>query len=259
MKGVFVAAAVPLNGGAPGENRECPGALAGARFVADTTHGAVDDHPRGGTDHGVDLGAGSRGCEAFFLDQKSHQLLRAVWGREEDSNYGNEMIVSAKELPWLNANFQALEDAINRVRPQDSWVLRHQRLLLHLIALGLGALIQGIFDLLFVWIDKKLPMLWDLFPSPSPNLPWVRLLSSPSAQPFLFVAGWIWRWFLGFFWGAHSIHRWLLEMWPNIEFNFGLPHLQTEKIRRDRLMSVWVLIVVPIITAAIYDLIKAFF
>jgi len=29
---------------------------------------------------GVDLGSGGRGRAAFFLDQESHQLLRAVWG-----------------------------------------------------------------------------------------------------------------------------------------------------------------------------------
>jgi transposase len=55
-----------------GENRERAGALTGARFLAHRTCGAVDDHPRRGADHGVDLGAGSRGCEAFFLDQISH-------------------------------------------------------------------------------------------------------------------------------------------------------------------------------------------
>jgi hypothetical protein len=87
----------------------------------------------------------------------------------------------------------------------------------------------------------------------------MQLLTSPSARPYLFVAGWVWRWLLGFFWGASSVHRWLLEMWPNIEFNFGLPHLQTEKVRRERLYSVWALIVLPIVASAIYDVIKAFF
>ena len=35
------------------------GALAGARFAADGSCGAVDDHSRRGADHGADLGAGS--------------------------------------------------------------------------------------------------------------------------------------------------------------------------------------------------------
>ena len=55
----------------------------GARFVAAGSRGAVDDHSGGWPDHRADLGAGSRGGAAFFLDQESHQLLRAVWRREE--------------------------------------------------------------------------------------------------------------------------------------------------------------------------------
>jgi hypothetical protein len=31
-----------------------------------------------GAHHGVDVGAGSRGSAAFFLDQESHQLLRVA-------------------------------------------------------------------------------------------------------------------------------------------------------------------------------------
>ena len=86
MRAAFAAATVPRDGGAVAENRECPGALAGARFVADGSRGAVDDDSRRGPDHGADLGAGSGGCAAFFLDQESHQLLRVVRRREEFGN-----------------------------------------------------------------------------------------------------------------------------------------------------------------------------
>src|SRR5713101_8226805 len=85
---MFTVAVVPRNGGTPAENRERAGAITGARFVADGSRGAVDDHSRRGADHGVDLGAGSRGCEAFFLDQESHQLLWVVRGREEFRQHG---------------------------------------------------------------------------------------------------------------------------------------------------------------------------
>ena len=84
---MFAAATVPRNGGALAEDRECSGALAGARCVAGGTSGAVDEHSRGGADHGADLGSGNRRCAAFFLDQESYQLLRAVWSREEFGNH----------------------------------------------------------------------------------------------------------------------------------------------------------------------------
>jgi hypothetical protein len=44
--------------------------------------------PAVGADHGVDLGAGSRGCAAFSLHQESYQLLRVVRGREEFRQHG---------------------------------------------------------------------------------------------------------------------------------------------------------------------------
>ena len=60
-----------------------PDTVAGARSVTGRTSGSADDHSRCGADHGTDLGAGSWGREALFFDQEGHQLLRAVWRREE--------------------------------------------------------------------------------------------------------------------------------------------------------------------------------
>src|SRR6267143_2165359 len=64
------------------------GAPTGTGFVADRSRGAVDDHPRSGTDYGADLGAGSGRRAALLFDQKGHQLLRVVRGREEFRQYG---------------------------------------------------------------------------------------------------------------------------------------------------------------------------
>jgi len=50
----------PRNGGATGENRERAGAITAGRFLAGGTRRAIDDHSRRGSDHGADLGAGSR-------------------------------------------------------------------------------------------------------------------------------------------------------------------------------------------------------
>src|SRR5260221_12207098 len=76
------------DGGAPTENRECHGALTGTGFVADRSRGAVDDYPRSGADYSADLGAGSGRRAALLFDQKGHQLLRVVRGREEFWQHG---------------------------------------------------------------------------------------------------------------------------------------------------------------------------
>jgi hypothetical protein len=64
----FAAAVMPRDRGAPAENGECLGALAGERCVVNGSRRAINDDPRRGADHGADLGARSRGRTAIFLD-----------------------------------------------------------------------------------------------------------------------------------------------------------------------------------------------
>jgi len=78
-----------------------------------------------------------------------------------------------------------------------------------------------------------------------------------SAAPILYIWGWILRWGLGFMWGAFELRRWLLSLWPSVEFRFGLAHLQTEQIKRRRLLLVATLIVSPILTNLVAGLIQA--
>jgi hypothetical protein len=173
-----------------------------------------------------------------------------------NSSYGNEATVRGAESAWVNANSQSLQDVLNRVKPQTSWVRRHETLLLNLIALGIGnaVIVMGhILDGLILkmgWNPTllRLPASWAQAFS---TLHWLG--------PVLFLSIWVFRWLIGIFLGAPAVWRWLLAMWPSIEFDFGLPHLQIEKVQRQRLASVFVLIIVPIFTSLLYDLIKLVF
>ncbi len=156
-----------------------------------------------------------------------------------DASYGNVGIVSASEP-----------------RPQEFWFRRHKVLLLNLIALGIGSLGTLIIDLAGVFLGKVLGFQEFVVPLP-PDSPWRQILSA--AQPMLYAAGWLWRWAAGFFWGAFEVRRWLLATWPGIEFEFGLPHLQAEKVRRGRLKAVAALVIFPIVTTVLYDLVKRAF
>src|SRR6202040_2623410 len=82
-----VVAAVPGDGGAPGENRKRAGAIAAARLFTCGTRGTADDHSCGWTDHRADLGAGSWRRAAILLDQEGHQLLRTVRRGEKFGRY----------------------------------------------------------------------------------------------------------------------------------------------------------------------------
>src|SRR6266852_1453500 len=59
------------------------GAVAGARSALGGTRGAAHDHSGRWPGHGADLGTGSWRRTALFVDQESHQLLRALRSREK--------------------------------------------------------------------------------------------------------------------------------------------------------------------------------
>ncbi len=167
-----------------------------------------------------------------------------------DWYHRNEVTVSGEAAEWVNANFQALKDILDKVQPQESWVLRHPTLLLNLLALSIGTLAVLIVGHLVGLVFRIVG-----YP-PEPSSPWWTTLKPhfQALRPYLYLAGWIARWLAGFIWGAFAVRHWLLEMWPSIEFDFGLPRLQTEKIKRNRLRSVVAVVVLPTLVKLAYDL-----
>jgi hypothetical protein len=160
----------------------------------------------------------------------------------------NVAVISADDSAWLSENFLALKEAIDKVAPQSFWFRQHKTLLVNLLALGLGTLARLIIDIVVAiffphppqWIIK-IPAAWEQF------------------FPLLYIVRWIFLWGWGFFLGASGVRHWLLSMWPSIEFDFGLDHLKTERVKRQRLIAVGALIILPIMTSLIAELIHARF
>jgi hypothetical protein len=80
ISGLLMEAGVSYNkrSAASAEDGKCSGAVARARSAPGRTSGATYDHSSGRPDYGADLGARNWGCEAFLVDKKGYQLLRAV-------------------------------------------------------------------------------------------------------------------------------------------------------------------------------------
>jgi hypothetical protein len=72
-----------------------------------------------------------------------------------------------------------------------------------------------------------------------------------------FCSSWPWRWVLGLPW-AFQIRHWILSMWPSIEFNFGSAYLRPDN-RRQKLNWTLTMVILPIVLAAIYDVLKESF
>lgn len=170
-------------------------------------------------------------------------------------SHGNIAEVSSEDTAWLSQNFLGMKESIETARPQTFWFKRHPTLLLNLIALGIGSsyllFVELIIQMLFRYIGLE-----TVIRPLNEGSPWrdVLLLS----RPFLYVFWWLWAWFIGNLTGAYAVRRWLLNMWPNIEFDFGANHLLTEKTRRSRLTLVMTLITVPIFVNLTYDILKQF-
>jgi hypothetical protein len=109
---------------------------------------------------------------------------------------------------------------------------------LNLIALGVGTLEYALL-VAMVLVSIRV---W-------PDLPSLVIDSIPLSWP--------WRWVLGFPW-AFLIRGWLLSMWPSIEFNFGSTYLRLEN-RRKKLKWTLTAVIIPIIIALFYDVMKGLF
>ena len=67
----------------------CAGQQTGARSALEGSAGAPEDGSRRRVDHGSDLGSGDGRLYSVRLDQRSDQLLRAVWCGEEFGRQGD--------------------------------------------------------------------------------------------------------------------------------------------------------------------------
>lgn len=169
-----------------------------------------------------------------------------------DSEYGNQFGIAANEQAWLNDNFTKIETFVNGAKPQSFWFVRHPIILANLIALGVGSLLVLFFDIFLNYLLDYLEI-----PRPNSDLPVIKNIRAFIAanQIWFYLAGWFWRWFLGWLGCAHSIAYWLLSAWPNIDLDFGADHLKIEKKRRLKIITVITLIVVPTLLSIVQDII----
>ncbi len=155
-----------------------------------------------------------------------------------DGAYPNYAEIRGLESPWIAENFMAIQKALDIAKPQQFWLRRHQTILLNVISLGIGSLVTTIIALTTA-IVFRVAGTPKIEASPAVIALVKALFGFPGNHLF-------YAWLFGFSWGAFTIRRWLLELWPNIEFQFGLARLRMEQERRRRLTLVVTLVVLPI-------------
>jgi len=158
--------------------------------------------------------------------------------KEGDSDFSNRITISASDAESADAIYTQLNDAIEKVKPQSFWGRKHDFLLFLFISIGVICLIDVTLRILAFVVSKS---------SPSLAQQLIYWSISNSGGFYVVVGG---ASVLGFI-----VQQWLLSAWPSVEFNFGSPHLRAES-RRQRLMAVWTLILVPLILEVITEIVK---
>ena len=153
-------------------------------------------------------------------------------------NNDGELSIRGTDKNWVQGNFTSLLEIIDSITPQKNIILKNKELLLHLIAIGIGSLFYFINSLLFQDIPIQ-----PINETSIAFLPFIVLLQHNKWLAYFFVLFLIWL--IGIFTFAHPIQRWFLDLWPNIEFNFGPEHLNIQKRRRERIWVISTLIIFP--------------
>lgn len=187
----------------------------------------------------------------FYNYEKGRRINLEL--RHGSRPWDSSMRIDGEDRAWVDAQFFSLKEVVEAARPQSTLVRRHQSLILHASALGIGTLGQFAIDVLIGTVLVRFGLLEGIQPlGEDSRLREIMI----SLGPFLYVMLWLWRWLLGLAWGAFAIRSWLLDLWPSVEFSFGPGHHQVELQRRRRLAAIISLVAIPIAIAIAYDLIQ---
>lgn len=161
--------------------------------------------------------------------------------------YRNNLTVQGFDSNWVNGVFTKIKEKIDSFKPQDNWLLNHEKFVLHSSALGIGAIVYFI-----VWLVVYRHL--EPIKNPTGLLKDIKtiFLNNPW---FFYVYPIFSYWIYGISW-ALQFRRWLFSLWPDIEFDFGPEHFKLEKTRRVRIYIFASLVIIPLLLSLIYDLSK---
>jgi hypothetical protein len=161
--------------------------------------------------------------------------------------YLNEVSISGNEK-WVNNLFVKVNEIIDFLPPQNNFLLKNRRLIFHFISLNIGFLILSIISF---FID----------PTPNANLSNGVLFLRAILNEFLIlkyliilILAWISGLGITWFWFDE-----IFRIWPDIEFDFGPEHKKREKLFRNQLTKIILVIIVPFIINLIFLCITLFF
>jgi hypothetical protein len=168
----------------------------------------------------------------------------------KEGDYAGELSIRGTDKNWVQGNFTTLVEIINSIKPQDNVILKYKKYFFHIIAFGVGSLILLLLNLLILRHIPSEPIQI----SSKTLFAFIEFIQRNTWLAYLIVAFLIWG--EGIITFAYPIYKWLLDLWPNIEFDFGPEHLNNQKKRRKRIWFVTTLVIIPIVLNIITNIIK---
>jgi hypothetical protein len=162
--------------------------------------------------------------------------------------YGNHLIVRGDDRNWVDGVFTRSKEIVDSVKPQENWILKYKTLILHVSALGIGIIIYSVFNFVLDGLIEPIEI-------PSETVKAIQTFFK-TYPLFLYLLVWFLKWCMGISLAPY-LRGWLLNLWPEIEFDFGPEHMKVEKERRLRILIVFSTVVIPIVLAIGYDIVKS--
>lgn len=164
------------------------------------------------------------------------------------SNYfsDNNITIYGYDSNWVNGVTARLNDILESIQPQSEYKRFVLRLSHFLSALVIGR----IFIFLILILSPSKPDLTDMSSTT------LAIRSAVQYSSFTYnISIYLLSFIFGFF-PAIEVRLKLRNIFPNIEFQIGPEHKQLAKRKRNKLIQIFIFIVIPLMLMLLYDIIK---
>lgn len=187
--------------------------------------------------------------QLWFSNYDSDKRIRISFRKEYDSKYSeNSVFVEGYDSNWVNGVLGRILERIESIEPQNP----NKKLYLNLIYFASAVLIGRIFTFIVLLLPFDKP---DESKMIATTL-LIRNFVHTNAFTYNFTL-----YLLGFCFGifpAFFIRDYFGKLWPYLEFQIGPIHELDESRKRAKLRNLITLIIIPLILAILYDVLKYF-
>lgn len=162
--------------------------------------------------------------ELVFNDFTDDRNIRL---RIENGNYYsmNNLVVSGKNNTWVNGTINTLQEIIDGIRPQATFIYKNKKFITITLSFLIGFIIFSLFEIIVRFLSAQ------------PFINPLKLAKEDFISVLFFSVS-------GYFF-TFIIFDWFYRLWPKVEIQIGPEHTFNEHNKRKALWSIIVLLILP--------------